>query len=64
MFRFAAWSLPHTLPHVACGPQRQFIPGNIGGGGLVSAADVGGPLMRDVKNFICRRLDMEGARRR
>jgi hypothetical protein len=55
--------------------QEEFIPGQLPSGGVVSsavlAAAVGaggggggegsaGPLMRDVKNYICRRLDMAG----
>jgi hypothetical protein len=50
----------YTLQLIKAPTQQDFIPGSIGGGGLVSAAEVGGPLMRDVKNFVCRRLDMEG----
>lgn len=54
--------------------QEEFIPGQLPSGGLVTSAtlaaaaagaggggEVGdGPLMRDVKNYICRRLDMTG----
>jgi len=51
----------YMLQLIKASSQQDFIPGSIGGGGLVSAAEVGGPLMRHVKNFVCRRLDMEGA---
>jgi len=51
--------------------QEEFIPGQLPSGGLVSSAVLAaaagsgqdgceGPLMRDVKNYICRRLDMTG----
>ncbi|KIY93799.1 E3 ubiquitin-protein ligase UBR4, partial [Monoraphidium neglectum] len=50
----------YMLQLIKAPSQTDFIPGSIGGGGLVAASDVGGPLMRHVKNFVCRRLDMEG----
>ncbi|GFH26643.1 E3 ubiquitin-protein ligase UBR4, partial [Haematococcus lacustris] len=39
--------------------QEDFIPGSLGNAPFKST-DMGGPLMRDVKNFICRRLNLEG----
>jgi hypothetical protein len=53
--------------------QEEFIPGQLPSGGVVSSAALaaavggggggegsGGPLMRDVKNYVCMRLDMTG----
>lgn len=39
--------------------QEEFIPGSMGAAPY-SSNEIGGPLMRHVKNFICRRLDMGG----